>query len=167
MSPLLTVPSKERNYSLEELHPYQLDAVEFIKTTPACALWFRMGGGKTVSVLTALWDLYNNFKIHKVLVIAPLRVAKDVWPKEIQKCDHLKGLSYLTSVSPLLMTRLLGSMSRFTTSLSWSSLTICTWSISLYNPMKNNHIEEIQGVPAIVLTVLGHLTERAYPFLSL
>ena len=93
MSPLLTVPNREKSYSLEELHPYQLDAVEFIKRTPACALWFRMGGGKTVSVLTALWDLYNDFAIHKVLVIAPLRVAKDVWPNEIKKWQHLEGLT--------------------------------------------------------------------------
>ena len=71
MSQLLTAPNAERSYSIDDLHPYQLDAVQIIKQTSACALWFRMGGGKTVSVLTALRDLYNNFEIHKVLVIAP------------------------------------------------------------------------------------------------
>ena len=29
-----------------------------------------------------------------MLVIAPLRVARDTWPEEIKKWDHLKGLTY-------------------------------------------------------------------------
>jgi hypothetical protein len=33
-----------------------------------------------------------------VLVIAPLRVARDTWPAEINKWDHLKGLSYSVAV---------------------------------------------------------------------
>ena len=32
--------------------------------------------------------------MRKVLVIAPLRVARDTWPSEIEKWDHLKGLKY-------------------------------------------------------------------------
>jgi len=33
-----------------------------------------------------------------VLVIAPLRVARDTWPSEIKKWEHLKGLSYSVAV---------------------------------------------------------------------
>lgn len=33
-----------------------------------------------------------------MLVIAPLRVARDTWPAEIRKWDHLKGLSYSVAV---------------------------------------------------------------------
>lgn len=29
-----------------------------------------------------------------MLIIAPLRVARDTWKAEIQKWDHLKALSY-------------------------------------------------------------------------
>ena len=34
----------------------------------------------------------------RVLVIAPLRVARDTWPAEIQKWDHLRGLTYSVAV---------------------------------------------------------------------
>lgn len=38
--------------------------------------------------------MLNQFEIRKVLVIAPLRVARDTWSSEIAKWDHLKGLTY-------------------------------------------------------------------------
>ena len=45
--------------------------------------------------LTAIFELlYNRFEVGKVLVIAPLRVARDTWPAEIEKWHHLKGLTY-------------------------------------------------------------------------
>lgn len=50
---------------------------------------------KTVITLTALYNLLlNSFEVSKVLVIAPLRVARNTWPSEIEKWDHLKGLIY-------------------------------------------------------------------------
>ena len=36
--------------------------------------------------------------MRKVLIIAPLRVARDTWPAEIKKWDHLKGLTYSVAV---------------------------------------------------------------------
>lgn len=42
--------------------------------------------------------MYDFFEIRKVLVIAPLRVARDTWPSEIEKWDHLKGLTYSVAV---------------------------------------------------------------------
>ena len=54
--------------------------------------------GKTISTLTAINDLIRNrFETQKVLVIAPIRVARDTWPEEIKKWDHLAGLT----VSPI------------------------------------------------------------------
>ena len=51
--------------------------------------------GKTVLTLTALNNLlFDSFEIHKILIIAPLRVARDTWPAEIEKWDHLKDLRY-------------------------------------------------------------------------
>ena len=38
--------------------------------------------------------MYDYFKVRKVLVIAPLRVASQGWPAEIKKWDHLKHLTY-------------------------------------------------------------------------
>ena len=36
--------------------------------------------------------MLDNLSVKKVLVIAPLRVARDTWPAEIRKWDHLKDL---------------------------------------------------------------------------
>ena len=52
-----------------------------------------MGLGKTVTTLTALRDMMlDDMSVSKVLVIAPLRVARDTWPAEVQKWDHLYDL---------------------------------------------------------------------------
>jgi len=40
----------------------------------------------------------DSFLIRKVLVIAPLRVARDTWPAEIEKWDHLNGLTYSVAI---------------------------------------------------------------------
>jgi len=54
---------------------------------------------KTVITLTAIMELmYERFEIGKVLVIGPLRVARDTWPAEIEKWDHLKGLTYSVAI---------------------------------------------------------------------
>lgn len=45
--------------------------------------------------MTALWDLaFDYFDCGKVLVVAPKRVAEDTWRKEIDKWEHLKGITY-------------------------------------------------------------------------
>ncbi len=55
-----------------------------------CALFLDMGLGKTVITLTALQRMiYEDFRISKVLVIAPLNVARLTWSDEIEKWDHL------------------------------------------------------------------------------
>jgi len=55
--------------------------------------------GKTVLTLTALYNLlFDSFEIHKILIIAPLRVARDTWPAEIEKWDHLKDLVYSVAI---------------------------------------------------------------------
>ena len=54
-----------------------------------------MGMGKTVSTLTAINELmFSQFKVHKVLIIAPLRVAKTTWVDELKKWDHLTNLKH-------------------------------------------------------------------------
>lgn len=46
-----------------------------------------------------MFDLcLDQFLIRKVLVIAPLRVARDVWPIEIVKWSHLKGLTFSVAI---------------------------------------------------------------------
>ena len=80
-------------------HEYQTYATDFILTHPISAILIQMGLGKSVITLNAIYDLcLDSFYIRKVLVIAPLRVCSGVWPAEIQKWDHLKGLTYSVAV---------------------------------------------------------------------
>ena len=79
-------------------HDYQSYATEFILNHPVAAILLQMGLGKSVITLTAMQELFKRREIRKALVIAPLRVARDTWPEEIRKWDHLKGLTYSVAV---------------------------------------------------------------------
>ena len=74
-------------------HNYQGYCIEYIKTHPVSALFLDCGLGKTVITLSAIRDLVlDEMKVSSVLVIAPLRPARDTWPAELKKWDHLKDL---------------------------------------------------------------------------
>lgn len=82
-----------------EPHDYQQYAIQYIETHPIAAVLLDMGLGKTSITLTALNDLlFDRFLIHKAIVIAPLRVARDTWPDEIQKWEHLRSINYSVAV---------------------------------------------------------------------
>lgn len=78
-----------------EPHDYQKYVIEYIQSHSVSAVFLDMGLGKTSITLTALNNLlFDYFSVHKILVIAPLRVAKTTWSAEINKWDHLKDLKY-------------------------------------------------------------------------
>lgn len=78
-----------------EPHSYQKYATNFIERNSIAALLLDMGLGKTSITLTAINNLlFDYFDAHRVLVIAPLRVAKNTWPEEIEKWNHLSDLKY-------------------------------------------------------------------------
>lgn len=78
-----------------EPHSYQKYATGFIERNSIVALLLDMGLGKTSITLTAINNLlFDYFDAHRVLVIAPLRVAKNTWPEEIEKWSHLSDLKY-------------------------------------------------------------------------
>ena len=80
-------------------HDYQAYATNFILEHPISAVFLDMGLGKSIITLSAIFDLcLDSFLVRKVLVIAPLRVARDTWPAEIHKWDHLHGLTYSVAV---------------------------------------------------------------------
>ena len=80
-------------------HDYQKYVTDFILNHPVAAVFLDMGLGKTAITLSAIFDLcLDSFEVRKVLVIAPLRVARDTWPDEIRKWDHLRGLTYSVAV---------------------------------------------------------------------
>lgn len=62
------------------LHDYQRVGVQFLRGQPKAGLWLDMGLGKTATVLTALEKRHLP-----VLVVAPKRVATEVWPEETPK----------------------------------------------------------------------------------
>ena len=80
-------------------HEYQKYATNFILDHPVSAILLDMGLGKSVITLTAITELlFDRFDAHKILVIAPLRVARDTWPAEIEKWDHLHCLTYSVAI---------------------------------------------------------------------
>lgn len=80
---------------LYKTYDYQKHCIEFIKNNPIAAILLDMGMGKSSITLTAIKDLmYDSFEVSKVLIIAPLRVAKHTWSGEIEKWQHLSDLTY-------------------------------------------------------------------------
>lgn len=70
------------SYDIVNLHDYQKFAHDFILTHPYAGLFLDMGMGKTLTTLSALYDM--NPTGH-VLVIAPVNIARSTWLEEIRK----------------------------------------------------------------------------------
>ena len=76
-------------------HTYQQHTTQHILEMPGAGVFLEMGLGKTVATLTAVNEvLYNQMESYKVLVVAPLRVAQEVWEAEGAKWDHLRHLNF-------------------------------------------------------------------------
>ena len=74
-------------------YPHQAAGIKWIESHPACALFWGMGTGKTVTTLTAVDEILNDYlEDGPVLVIAPKRVAETTWSKEAGKWEHLSHL---------------------------------------------------------------------------
>lgn len=69
-----------------KLHEYQEYARDWILEHPYCGLLLDMGLGKTLTTLVAIDELKNVFcEEHKILIIAPKKVAEETWSTEIEK----------------------------------------------------------------------------------
>lgn len=80
-------------------HAYQEYAIRFLEKHPIAALLLDLGLGKTVITLSAILSLlYDSFEVRRVLVIAPLRVARDTWPSEIRKWDGMEIMTFAAAV---------------------------------------------------------------------
>lgn len=80
--------------------PYQKLAVEFalncLTDHGRCALWEPPGMGKTSQCYSILSTMeLAGMDPYPALVLGPLRVARDVWPDEAGKWEHLRGLSVI------------------------------------------------------------------------
>jgi hypothetical protein len=77
-----------------DLRDYQRFAVRWLHDNPYSALLVDMGLGKTVVVLTLLEHLLSRFRFRKCLIVAPLKVANEVWPNEIVEWQHTAPLTF-------------------------------------------------------------------------
>jgi SNF2 family DNA or RNA helicase len=82
----------------EQMFAYQERAAQFIVDHENCALFLEVGLGKTVSTLTAFLELRKCDPSLKLLVVAPLRIARKVWKDEIAAWAHLNHLTIATMV---------------------------------------------------------------------
>jgi len=75
------------------LRPFQERLVEHALLNPYCAIWAEMGSGKTAIALTVISRLIGALDVARVLVVAPKRVASNVWPAEIARWAPFQALS--------------------------------------------------------------------------
>lgn len=80
------------------LHDYQNFSIDFILDHPCAALFLDCGLGKTIITLTAIRELIDEGEISRVLVVGPLRIARDVWADEARKWEHLSDLTVAVAV---------------------------------------------------------------------
>ena len=74
-------------------HTYQTRLKDFIIANRYAFLTVDMGLGKTVTTLTAIRELIEDYcETDRVLVIAPKSVAENTWTGECAKWDHLAHL---------------------------------------------------------------------------
>lgn len=74
-------------------HKYQKKAVDFLCKRPAAGLFLDPGLGKTSITLAAVDYLREKRKAYRWLVVSPLRVAYEVWPKEKDKWSQFRGMA--------------------------------------------------------------------------
>lgn len=72
--------------------PYMEAAIEFGVSHPCCGLMLDPGLGKTAITLAIITILKAQHAIRRVLVVAPLRVAKATWPSEVSKWGDFRHL---------------------------------------------------------------------------
>lgn len=78
-----------------DLRPYQQRIATHLYERNEALCVVRPGGGKTIAALTAFVELKRDGVVRQALVIAPKRVARNVWPDEIAAWAHTAGLSYV------------------------------------------------------------------------
>jgi SNF2 family DNA or RNA helicase len=82
-----------RHYA-PDMHAYQHMALEFLWDNAFAGLYADMGLGKTVIILMLLKMLREWLPDTRVLIIAPMKVAIQTWPDEIQGWDFSSDLTY-------------------------------------------------------------------------
>lgn len=82
-------------------HNYQQVVIERLVSSPRLALFQDMGLGKTVEVLTAIQTLRMRWRVGRVLVVAPKKVAEATWSNEAAQWDHLSDMKIVPVLGTL------------------------------------------------------------------
>lgn len=82
----------------EFLRASQRQISSLISESNAKLIVSGMGSGKTGASLDAARYLLDRFDAHHILVIAPLLVAQDTWPDEIETWTHTRAIRYAVAV---------------------------------------------------------------------
>jgi hypothetical protein len=80
--------------SLENFHQYQWDGLAHCHVHPYSGLYYDAGLGKTAIGLTYLKQRLMMGTSRRALVIAPIRVACQTWPNELDEWNHLAGTEF-------------------------------------------------------------------------
>lgn len=80
--------------SEKSLSPEQGEAIDRLSTRKSTVLVAPTGAGKTVICLTSIQRILDAGKLNRIIVACPAKVV-GVWPKEVKKWKHLKGLKVL------------------------------------------------------------------------
>ena len=75
-------------------HAYQKNIIKFMVGQGAAGIWADPGAGKTSCTLAAFKILKAKGLAKRMLIVAPLRPAYSVWPREIEKWAEFQGLTY-------------------------------------------------------------------------
>ena len=80
--------------TLDNFHPYQWEGLAHLHLNPYAGLFYDAGLGKTAIGLTYAIQRIRMGLSRRALVSAPIRVAIQTWPNEIDEWEHLTGTPY-------------------------------------------------------------------------
>ncbi len=81
-----------------DMHDYQRGLVDYILRNRRCGLYLPMGRGKTLIALSAVRQMMYSWDARRVLIVAPKRVAKNVWIQEMSAWEHLHGMRLVSGL---------------------------------------------------------------------
>lgn len=81
-----------------DLHDFQHRIIDHMVDEKRSLVVLPVGGGKTVTSTTAFKELREEGLVDRAWVLAPKRVAVDVWGRELPHWQHLRGLSVAVAV---------------------------------------------------------------------
>lgn len=71
----------------------QIEALNWALSHQHCGLILDPGFGKTSVTLAAISELIHAQEVHRVIVVAPMRVAQTTWPNEVEKWSDFEHLN--------------------------------------------------------------------------